>query len=77
MEGADGGHDSEKGELGEMPVMHRPRRYSTVMSSSTTQLERMKAVSNLYILVVDDSTLNRKMLVKLLEGRGHACDEAR
>jgi CheY-like chemotaxis protein len=28
-------------------------------------------------LVVDDSALNRRMLIKLLENRGHRCDEAR
>ena len=75
--GADVGVDSEKGDLGEMPIVPRPRKYSTVLLSSATQLERMRAVSNLCILVVDDSPLNRKMLVKLLEGRGHVCDEAR
>lgn len=76
--GADVGGDSEKGDLGELPIVSRPRKYSTMLiSSSATQLERMKAVSKLCILVVDDSPLNRKMLVKLLEGRGHVCDEAR
>ena len=30
----------------------------------------------LRILVVDDAATNRKMLVRLLENRGHECDQA-
>lgn len=37
----------------------------------------MTLVKELKLLVVDDSALNRKMLCKLLVGRGHTCDEAK
>jgi CheY-like chemotaxis protein len=30
-----------------------------------------------YLLIVDDSTMNRKMLCKLLENRGHKCEQAK
>ena len=36
----------------------------------------MTALKNLSVLVVDDSQLNRKLLARLLESRGHHCIEA-
>mmetsp|Transcript_32138 Transcript_32138/g.30630 ORF Transcript_32138/g.30630 Transcript_32138/m.30630 type:complete len:167 (+) Transcript_32138:3-503(+) len=39
--------------------------------------QRMTHCKELRLLVVDDSALNRKMLCKLLVGRGHLCDEAK
>ena len=49
----------------------------TLQPNTVTLKERLLGLSQLYILVVDDSALNRKMLVKLLAGRGHRCDEAK
>jgi CheY-like chemotaxis protein len=36
----------------------------------------MPEPKHLHILVVDDSKLNRKMLIKILKADGHSCDEA-
>ena len=39
-------------------------------------LSRSQCQQQLNILVVDDSQLNRKMMVRLLEGLGHSCSQA-
>jgi CheY-like chemotaxis protein len=48
---------------------------SQSQSQSQSQLQSQK--HSLHILLVDDSTLNRKMLSKLLQNRGHICEEAK
>ena len=54
----------------------RPLRIHSASDMQTLK-ERLLGMANLFILVVDDSALNRKMLVKLLEGRGHKCEESK
>jgi hypothetical protein len=43
---------------------------SRILEEATEEIE---LASQLHILVVDDATSNRKMLVRLLENRGHSC----
>jgi len=71
----DGGAWGPPAPHGRLPPL---RRFSEATAAAmATQRERMVTVTDLFILVIDDSALNRRMLIKLLENRGHRCDEAR
>lgn len=46
-------------------------------SKARSQQQLMQDLSDLRILVVDDSDTNRKFLTRILQNHGHTCDQAR
>lgn len=63
--------------LHQVPKCHHPRITSVKEKLPMTQdFEISSALGSLNILIVDDSTPTRKLLRRLLEKRGHTCDEA-
>eukprot|EP01041_Mallomonas_annulata_P013965 gene13965-29727_t len=54
----------------------RRLRHSSIACEFDTTPEVLLVVSNLNILVVDDSTINRKMLCRILDNLSHNCEEA-
>ena len=49
--------------------------FGSIGAGDTTSGDE-SALEKLRILVVDDTQLNRKLLVRLLERRGHTCEQA-
>ena len=51
-------------------------KYSELSILESTSIRSDNKAEGMDLLIVDDSMLNRKMMVKLLESRGHKTDEA-
>jgi signal transduction histidine kinase len=67
-------------ETDEIPSKSEPETQSVPASEPETDQKsnvvHLKALTDLHLLVVDDSRLNRKMLLKCLRADGHTCCEA-
>lgn len=60
-----------------IPLYHiKEPEQTQLVNESFSWSQKSFRQSNLYILIVDDATTNRKLLKRLLENRGHTCDEA-
>jgi CheY-like chemotaxis protein len=59
-----------------IPLYHIPEPEKTESQSECFCSQNSFRQSKLYVLIVDDAASNRKLLKRLLENRGHTCDEA-
>ena len=66
-----------------LPLYRVPREELGLESKRGASLQRSAAgveddllIEPLKVLIVDDSAMNRKLLVRLLQNQGHTCDQA-
>jgi signal transduction histidine kinase/CheY-like chemotaxis protein len=59
-----------------IPLYHIPEPETTIRKSESLNSENSFHQSKLYVLIVDDANSNRKLMRRILENRGHICDEA-